>query len=35
MSKQYTELKQLYGKLVSIEDEVSKRALVLARKNTK
>jgi hypothetical protein len=28
-------LKQLYGKLVSIEDEVSKRALVLARKNTK
>lgn len=35
MSQQYTELKQLYGKLVSIEDEVSKRALVLARKNTK
>jgi hypothetical protein len=34
-SAEYNELKQLYGKLVSIEDEVSKRALVLARNNNK
>lgn len=34
-STQYSELKQLYGKLLSIEDEVSKRALVLARNNSK
>ena len=34
-SAQYSELKQLYWKLLSIEDEVSKRALVLARNNSK
>ena len=34
-SAEYNELKQLYGKLVSIEDEVSKRALILARNNNK
>ena len=34
-STQYTDLKWLYGKIKTIEDEVSKRALVEARKNTK
>ena len=34
-SQQYREWKQLYSKIKTIEDEVSKRALVEARKNTK
>lgn len=34
-SAKYNERKQLYGKIKTIEDEVSKRALVEARKNTK
>ncbi len=34
-SSEYTALKQLYGKLLTIEDEVSKRALVAARQNSK
>ena len=34
-SAKYTELKWLYGKIKTIEDEVSKRALVEARKNAK
>ena len=34
-SQQYTQLKRLYGSLTNIEDEVSKRALVEARKNIK
>ena len=35
MSKYYTDLKWMYGKIKTIEDEVSKRALVEARKNSK
>lgn len=34
-SQQYTQLKRIYGSLSNIEDEVSKRALVEARKNIK
>ena len=34
-SQQYRDWKQLYSKIKTIEDEVSKRALVEARKNTK
>lgn len=34
-SSQYTQLKSFYGKIKTIEDEISKRALVEARKNTK
>lgn len=34
-SKEYTALKQAYGKLLTMEDEVSKSALVAARQNTK
>lgn len=35
VSQQYRDWKQLYSKIKTIEDEVSKRALVEARKNTK
>ena len=35
MSQYYRDLKWMYGKIKTIEDEVSKRALVEARKNTK
>ena len=35
MSQYYKDLKWMYGKIKTIEDEVSKRALVEARKNTK
>ena len=35
MSSQYTQLKSFYGKIKTIEDEISKRALVEARKNAK
>lgn len=34
-SSQYTQLKSFYGKIKTIEDEISKRALVEARKNAK
>ena len=34
-SSQYTQLKSFYGKIKTIEDEISKRALVEARKNSK
>ena len=34
-SETYKAWKQLYGKIKTIEDEVSKRALIEARKNTK
>jgi hypothetical protein len=34
-SQEYVKLKKLYGSLTNIEDEVSKRALVEARKNMK
>lgn len=34
-SSQYNQLKQFYSKIKTIEDEISKRALVDARKNTK
>lgn len=35
MSQYYRDLKWMYGKIKTIEDEVSKRALVEARKNSK
>lgn len=35
MSQYYKDLKWMYGKIKTIEDEVSKRALVEARKNSK
>ena len=35
MSTQYNQLKQFYSKIKTIEDEISKRALVDARKNAK
>lgn len=35
MSAQYNQLKTLYSKIKTIEDEIAKRALVDARKNTK
>ena len=34
-SQYYSQLKQMYGKILTIEDEISKRALVEARKNSK
>jgi hypothetical protein len=34
-AKYYKDLKWMYGKIKTIEDEVSKRAIVEARKNTK
>lgn len=34
-SNYYKDLKQMYGKILTIEDEISKRALTDARKNTK
>ena len=34
-SQYYSQLKQMYGKILNIEDEISKRALVDARKNAK
>jgi hypothetical protein len=35
MSTQYNQLKSLYSKIKTIEDEIAKRALVDARKNAK